>query len=210
MTCSPASISVPSSRSTTGTSAEATIALAHVDDPSAFGVVPTYRDGEVKAFVEKPPVGSAPTDWINAGTYVLEPSVLERIPAGLTVSIERETFPRMLQERHRLYAMASDDYWIDIGTPDQYLNAHADVLAGRMGPEPTADAQRLAPGVWIQGDRTGEGMLEAPVLLGDGCTSPRGDRARARCSAPGFASPAAPASPTASCSTGRSSSPTRP
>jgi mannose-1-phosphate guanylyltransferase len=162
-----------------GHGAEATIALAHVDDPSAFGVVPTYPDGEVKAFVEKPPAGSAPTDWINAGTYVLEPSVLESIPTGLTVSIERETFPRMLQERHRLYAMTSDEYWIDIGTPDQYLNANTDVLAGRMGPEPTADAQRLAPGVWVQGNRTGAGMLEPPVLLGDGCDVAAGATVRA-------------------------------
>ena len=149
--------------------ADATIALAQVDDPSAFGVVPTFPDGEVKAFVEKPPPGSAPTDWINAGTYVLEPSVLERIPTGLNVSIERETFPRMLQERHRLYAMTSDEYWIDIGTPDQYLAANADVLAGRIGPQPAPDACRLAPGVWVQGARTGEGRLRPPVLIGDGC-----------------------------------------
>ena len=78
--------------------AEATIHLTQVDDPSAFGVVPTRDDGEVVAFVEKPPPGTAPTNWINAGTYVLEPSVLERIPPRLTVSIERETFPRMLDE----------------------------------------------------------------------------------------------------------------
>jgi mannose-1-phosphate guanylyltransferase len=152
-----------------GHGAEATIALAQVDDPSGFGVVPTFPDGEVKAFVEKPPPGSAPTDWINAGTYVVEPSVLERIPTGLNVSIERETFPRMLQKRRRLYGMTSDEYWIDIGTPDQYLAANADVLAGRMGPQPTADARQLAPGVWVQGSRTGDGLLRSPVLLGDGC-----------------------------------------
>src|SRR6202011_1084945 len=68
--------------------AEATIALARVEDPSRFGVVPTFPDGEVKAFVEKPPRDAAPTDWINAGTYVLEPAVLARVPAGLRVSIE--------------------------------------------------------------------------------------------------------------------------
>ena len=62
--------------------AEATIHLTQVADPSAFGVVPTRDDGEVVAFVEKPPKGKAPTNWINAGTYVLEPSVLERIPSG--------------------------------------------------------------------------------------------------------------------------------
>jgi NDP-sugar pyrophosphorylase family protein len=151
-----------------GRQAEATIHLARVDDPSAFGVVPTFADGEVKAFVEKPPRGAAPTDWINAGTYVLEPSILERIPAGLCVSIERETFPRLLEQRGRLFAMPSDAYWIDIGTPDQYLQVHADLLAGRLGPCPVPGAHEAAPGIWIQGDATPEG-LGAPVLVGPDC-----------------------------------------
>ena len=77
--------------------AEVTIALTQVEDPSAFGVVPTAADGGVIAFVEKPAPGSAPSDWINAGTYVLEPSFLERIPPRLNVSVERETFPRLLE-----------------------------------------------------------------------------------------------------------------
>ncbi|HZP31488.1 MAG TPA: NDP-sugar synthase [Acidimicrobiia bacterium] len=150
--------------------AEATIHLARVSDPSAFGVVPTYPDGEVKAFVEKPPRGAAPTDWINAGTYVLESSVLDRIPAGLTVSIERETFPRMLDQRFRLYAVPSDAYWIDIGTPDKYLQAHRDVLAGKVGLPPAPGAREAAPGVWVQGtvDVDDRARLVAPVLLGDG------------------------------------------
>ena len=73
--------------------AEATMALTPVEDPSAFGVVPTDEEGRVMAFIEKPPPGEAPTNLINAGTYVLEPSVLARIPEGRRVSIERETFP---------------------------------------------------------------------------------------------------------------------
>ena len=96
-TSSPRSTSTSSSPSTTSARREATICLTQVGDPSAFGVVPTRDDGEVVAFVEKPPTGKAPTNWINAGTYVLEPSVLQRIPERLTVSIERETFPRMLR-----------------------------------------------------------------------------------------------------------------
>ena len=91
-----------------GHGGEATIHLCRVDDPSAFGVVPTRADGEVIAFVEKPPRGKAPSHWINAGTYVLEPSVLQRIPPRLTVSIERETFPRMLDRPGRLFALQSD------------------------------------------------------------------------------------------------------
>ena len=73
--------------------AEATIALTPVDDPSRYGVVPIDAEGRVTAFIEKPPADEAPSNWINAGTYVLEPSVLARIPDGRRVSIERETFP---------------------------------------------------------------------------------------------------------------------
>jgi NDP-sugar pyrophosphorylase family protein len=147
--------------------AEATIHLTRVDDPSAFGVVPTYDDGEVKAFVEKPPPGAAPTDWINAGTYVLEPSVLQDVPPDLTVSIERETFPRMLDERRRLFAHGTDDYWLDIGTPDKYLRAHLDVIAGALGLPPTPDAGEVAPGVWVVGavDVADDAVLGAPVFL---------------------------------------------
>ena len=82
--------------------AEATIHLTRVDDPSRFGVVPTDDDGRVSAFVEKPAPGEAPTHNINAGTYVLEPSVLDRIPADRRVSIERETFPALVEARHAL------------------------------------------------------------------------------------------------------------
>ncbi len=125
--------------------AEATIHLTRVEDPSAFGVVPTRDDGEVVAFVEKPPKGVAPTNWINAGTYVLEPSVLDRIPERLTVSIERETFPRMLDEPSRLYAMSSDAYWIDIGTPEKYLQAHRDVLSAVLGGAPAPGRASARP-----------------------------------------------------------------
>jgi NDP-sugar pyrophosphorylase family protein len=158
--------------------AEATIALTQVGDPSAFGVVPTRDDGEVIAFVEKPPPGKAPTNWINAGTYVLEPSVLARIPERLAVSIERETFPRMLEEPRRLYAKADDAYWIDIGTPEKYLQAHTDVLGGALAGPPVAGARELRPGVWVQGDVTiAEGAtVEAPVLLGDGVRIDAGAR----------------------------------
>jgi len=110
-----------------GAGAEATISLTPVDDPSAFGVVPTDDDGRVIAFIEKPPPGEAPTNLINAGTYVLEPSVVDRIPDGRRVSIERETFPALV-ETGTLYAVASDAYWIDTGTPATYLRANLDAL----------------------------------------------------------------------------------
>ena len=150
--------------------AEATISLTQVEDPSAFGVVPTTKDGGVIAFVEKPPPGKAPSNWINAGTYVLEPSFFDRIPPRLNVSVERETFPRMLAEPGLLYGYRSDAYWIDIGTPEKYLQAHRDVLSGRAGKPPAPGAAEVSPGVWVQGTATIEpgAELVAPVLIGDG------------------------------------------
>ncbi len=109
------------------TGAEATLALTQVEDPSAFGVVPTNSDGRVIAFVEKPPRDEAPTDWINGGTYILNASVFDRIPSGRKVSIERETFPVIANEG-RLFAIQSPAYWLDAGTPALYLQANTDWL----------------------------------------------------------------------------------
>jgi mannose-1-phosphate guanylyltransferase len=107
--------------------AEATIALTQVEDPSAFGVVPTDEFGRVLAFVEKPPRDEAPTDWINAGAYVLERTVFDRIPSDRKVSIEREIFPTIASDG-RLYAVHSPEYWIDTGTPQLYVKAALDAL----------------------------------------------------------------------------------
>jgi mannose-1-phosphate guanylyltransferase len=158
--------------------AEASIALTRVLDPSAFGVVPTREDGEVIAFVEKPPAGQAPTDWINAGTYILEPSVLKRIPARLNVSVERETFPRMLEETGRLYALQSEGYWLDIGTPEKYEQAQHDVLLGCVGLPPAPGAVERSLGVWVQGspEIAADALLEPPCLIGDGAVI--GERAQ--------------------------------
>lgn len=149
--------------------AEATITLSRVEDPSAFGVVPTREDGEVVEFVEKPPPGEAPSNWINAGTYLLEPSVLDRIPTGRAVSIERETFPEILTDPHQLYALEAEAYWLDIGTPEKYLQAHADVMGGRLGLPPAPGAQERLPGVWRSGpgdDLSTDVELGPPVVLG--------------------------------------------
>ena len=112
--------------------AEGTIALTPVDDPSRYGVVPTDDAGRVLGFVEKPPPGEAPTNWINAGTYVLEPSVLERIAPDRRVSIEREIFPALVVDGG-LWAVQSEAYWVDAGTPQTYLRVQLDLLDGLRG-----------------------------------------------------------------------------
>ncbi len=106
--------------------------LIRVKDPSSFGCVVHDASGAISAFVEKPPAGTAPTDEINAGTYLLEPEVLDMIPAGRNVSIERETFPAIIAAGKQLYAYPTSDYWIDLGRPEHYLPAHRDILSGAM------------------------------------------------------------------------------
>ena len=135
----------------------ATIALTPVADPSAFGVVPTDASGRVTAFIEKPRRDQAPTNLINAGTYVLEPSVLDRIASGRRVSIEREVFPALVADG-QLYAQASDTYWLDTGTPERYLQAHLDVLAG-LRPEVTLPSHVERDGLLLGEDAQFEGVL---------------------------------------------------
>lgn len=113
--------------------AQATIALTRVQDPSRFGVVPTDAQGKVLGFVEKPTRDEAPTNWINAGLYVLEPEILGRIAPGRRVSIEREVFPSVVAE-NGLWAVKSEAYWIDIGTPSTYVQAQLDLVDGVRGP----------------------------------------------------------------------------
>jgi NDP-sugar pyrophosphorylase family protein len=109
-----------------------TLHLIRVEDPSPFGCVVHDKSGRVTAFVEKPPKGQAPTDEINAGTYLLEREILDFIPPERNVSIERATFPEVIAQGRALYAYTTNDYWLDLGRPEQYLAAHRDVLSGAM------------------------------------------------------------------------------
>ena len=111
------------------TGARATLALYPVEDTSSYGVVPTDDEGRVEDFIEKGG-GDAPSNRINAGAYVLERDVVESIPAGRAVSFEREIFPTLVGDG--LYGYAAAGYWIDIGTPERYLEATWDLLAGRV------------------------------------------------------------------------------
>ncbi len=149
--------------------ASGSVALTPVDDPSAFGVVVTDPDGRVTAFIEKPRREDAPTNLINAGTYVLEPDVLERIPTGRRVSIERETFPDLVGSGG-LYAMASDEPWVDVGTPAKYLEANLDLgAADHAFPAARVVASVLGEDVEV----AEEAVVERSVVL-DGARIGRG------------------------------------
>ena len=145
--------------------AEATIVLHEVDDPSAFGVVPTDDTGKVLGFVEKPAPGLATTNLVNAGTYVFEPSVLDRIPPGVVWSAERQLFPQLVEEG-TLYARSDDDaYWLDIGTPEKYRQANVDALLGRLGDVPAAEGVLVGPATEVAGNA----QLQLSCL-GAGCS----------------------------------------
>lgn len=158
------------------TGARGTIALTPVEDPSAFGLVRLHDDLRVAAFVEKPsPEQLIPGEpfRINAGTYVLEPEVVESIPAGVACSIEREIFP-VLAERGALYGHPSGAYWRDIGTPASYLGAHLDVLSG------VARTEAPAGGCYVGGRSLVDAAAELDEVscIGGGCMVGAGARIR--------------------------------
>ena len=141
----------------------ATIHLIRVDDPSAFGAVVHDASGRIQAFIEKPSRGDAPSNEVNAGTYLLEREVLDAIPAGRPVSIERETFPALIAAGRPLYAYTTDDYWIDLGRPEAYLAAHRHIFDNTMplGVVPDVDG----PGR----DAVPASAVRAPIFVGAGC-----------------------------------------
>ena len=150
--------------------AEGTIALHPVDDPSRYGVVPTDDDGRVIAFVEKPPPGEAPTNLINAGTYVLEPSVLDRIPAGRRCRSSGRPSRRMVADGSAVRPRTATTYWIDTGTP-------ADVPPG-----PARPARRACAAAAVAGRRTPTAAVDAGATV-----APLGASGRARSVAAGAA-----------------------
>ena len=147
------------------TGARATLALIGVDDPSAYGLVRLEEDGSVREFLEKPsPDLVDPRALISAGAYVLEREVLELMPAGENVSVERDVFPVLVE--HGLFGYAAEGYWLDIGTPERYLQGTWDILEGTVS---TSVRDRLDATNRALGDRVEiEGRVIAPALIDDG------------------------------------------
>ncbi|MGH9800909.1 MAG: nucleotidyltransferase family protein, partial [Blastocatellia bacterium] len=113
--------------------AAATIVLTPVENPSAYGLVETESDGRVRRFLEKPKPEEITCNTINAGIYVLEPHILKYIPKDEKFSFEYQLFPALLRNNEPFYAYTMSDYWLDIGTPQRYLQANDDMLNGRIG-----------------------------------------------------------------------------
>jgi mannose-1-phosphate guanylyltransferase len=147
------------------TGAIGTLALVPVEDPSAYGLVRLHDDHSVEEFVEKPSADQIDTRLISAGAYVLERSILDLIPPDRNVSIEREIWPQLVG--NGLYGYAAEAYWLDIGTPERYLQGTFDILEGNVA---TAVADRLGPGYLSVGERVqAEGRIVPPALVDRGC-----------------------------------------
>ncbi len=140
--------------------AKATIVLTPVENPSAYGLVETDAAGNVQRFLEKPSPDQITCDTINAGIYVLEPETFDRIPKDTAWSIERSYFPSLVERGETFVAYVYRGYWIDIGTPEKYLQVHRDVMDGRFSAPPfngggpsarIAPDARLEPGAVVEG-----------------------------------------------------------
>ena len=158
------------------TGARATLALYPVEDPSAYGLVRLQDDGSVREFVEKPAPDQIDTNNISAGAYVLERSVLDLLRRGERASIERDVFPRLVGDG--LYGHVGSGYWMDIGTPDRYLEATFDILEGTVK---TEVAERLSSFVCVEDGVVNGGRIVPAALVESGCriAAGRADR-RAR------------------------------
>jgi mannose-1-phosphate guanylyltransferase len=145
----------------------ATIGLTEVDDPSQYGVVEQDESGRILRFLEKPALHEAPSNRINAGIYVMEKEALEWIPSGKEVSIERETFPLLIERGLGVYGATIRGYWMDMGTRERYRKVHWDLL-DRTFTLPLQGKEK-GKGIWV-GEHTdvGSGVLFVPpVLIGD-------------------------------------------
>src|SRR6186997_3679612 len=111
--------------------ARATIVLTPVDNPSAYGLVETDGQNNIKRFIEKPKPEEITTNHINAGIYVLEPDTFDRIPSDVAWSVERSYFPSLIERNERFVAYIYNGYWIDVGTPEKYMQVHRDIMDGR-------------------------------------------------------------------------------
>jgi len=150
--------------------ARATIYLTRVADPSPYGLVELGRDGRVIRFVEKPDPSQRTADTINAGIYVLDATLLARIPPGRVASMEREFFPGLLGDGLPFFGWVGDGYWIDIGSPEKYRQAQLDLMAGRVaadvGPGNAVGGGRSIAADAILGARV---SAVAPLVIGAGC-----------------------------------------
>jgi NDP-sugar pyrophosphorylase family protein len=150
--------------------AKATIVLTPVDNPTAYGLVETDARGNILRFLEKPNADEITCDTINAGIYVLEPETFDRIPKDTPWSIERSFFPSLIERQETFVAYLYRGYWIDIGTPEKYMQVHRDIM-DRHYVGHRAIPFSASPGVaWISPNARVEpgAIVEGPCFIDEG------------------------------------------
>jgi len=155
--------------------AKATIVLTPVENPSAYGLVETDARGNILRFLEKPKPDEITSNHINAGIYVLEPDTFDRIPKDTAWSIERSFFPSLIERGETFVAHVYDGYWIDIGTPDKYVQVHHDIMDGRYKAAPFAASPSAA---WASPQaRVEDGaIVQGPCFIDEGAVIKAGAR----------------------------------
>ncbi|NLU81902.1 NDP-sugar synthase [Rhodococcus sp. HNM0569] len=153
--------------------ADVTLHLVRVGDPRAYGCVPTDADGRVTAFLEK--TQDPPTDQINAGCYLFRREIVEQIPAGRPVSVEREVFPNLLTGGARVYGYVDHAYWRDMGTPEDFVRGSADLVRG-IAPTPLLDGERGEALVHPSAGIGAGALLIGGTVVGRGCEVGAGAR----------------------------------
>ncbi len=153
----------------------ATLGLKAMDNPLDFGIVIITEDGTIERFLEKPTWGQVFSDTVNTGIYVLQPEVFDYVPEG-KVDWSEDVFPALLAAGKPLYGFVAEGYWEDVGTLDAYVDAHHDVLDGKVVID--VPGFRLSEGVWLgEGAEVDPGAkLDGPVLIGDYCRVEEGAR----------------------------------
>jgi NDP-sugar pyrophosphorylase family protein len=156
--------------------AQATIVLTPVDNPTAYGLVETDAEGNIRRFLEKPKPEEITTNNINAGIYILEPDTFDRIPSHVSWSIERSYFPSLVERQETFVGYIYNGYWIDIGTPEKYMQVHRDIMDGRFQAAPfagngharsfVAEDARIEEGATVQGPC----FIDEGVLVKTGAT----------------------------------------
>ena len=158
--------------------AKATIVLTPVENPTAYGLVETDERGNIRRFLEKPKPDEITCNTINAGIYVLEPDTFDRIPKDTPWSIERSFFPSLIERREAFVAYVYRGYWIDIGTPEKYMQVHRDIMDGRYTSSRSAPFGAAPGSAWVSDEaRVEDGAtIEGPCFVDAGAVVKTGAR----------------------------------
>ncbi len=148
--------------------AQATIVLKAVPEPPEYGVVITDGDGRIRSFQEKPSWGEVMSDTVNTGIYVLEPSILDWIPPDTLYDFSKDLFPRLLEAGAAIYGYVTEDYWTDVGTLTEYMQANEDVLQRKVNGIELG--KHIGGDIWVEGDYeiAPDAQLYGPIYLGHG------------------------------------------